>query len=281
MNLSDKLTQMETHIFDILIDSSPLPKEIINIILEYCYQFNGIYIDRITLDNKLKKIATDGKNIYACDKRNILIINTKGELLHKTTDMLINPTDLYIYKSKLYVTDLYSKEVLIFKIPSLGLIQSFACQNSAWGIKIYKSKIYVSETTVINVYDLKGNRISSIASEYFIDLYGLSVTNDLIYVCDYVRSDIYILMINGKFLSKLNFFDPYGSGLYHPTKITILNDITYCCDELSAYQCTMEGNVIKKWAPSSGGHIAGFVFLNKKCYVLGRINCEGMITIYE
>lgn len=279
-----------TQILDQLMINTPLPKDIINIVLNYDFRFEGKYIGKLGASHFedfyciWTQLATDGENIYMCFGNCIKTINQKGEVIFESelSNNKIGLTDVAITGSELFATDCLGQRVIVYRLPDLKIIRYFKCFDSCRCICINNSKIYISRSNEIQICNLRGDLLAQIQLKTVKYIQGIYATDDKLYISNSCGEKIITLTKDGEFLSELRFYDKNGTLMRNAKKIMILDNHIYFNNVSQVFKCTMDGVVVKKWGIRRHGfyepQLYHFLFLNNKCYMS---NSRNEIDVYK
>lgn len=250
--------------------TTPLVKDLIQIILDYIISFEGTYVKTIgkqgtgPLEFKiLNGLATDNKHIYVCDSENHRIqkIDKEGSFvscfgsLGSGYGQFDWPGHLVIHNSLLYVSDQRNKRIQIFSLPDCLFNKEFRCQYKPWGICIYKSIIYVSfsNTYEIHKFTLDGKLIKSLKlksqgsdrNDIFKNNYMIVHNHMLFLICSSrticgTINKIMRISIEGETEADI----PYE--FKSPSCLMFHNNVMYVIDKQNMYQFDGDYNLINK-----------------------------------
>lgn len=262
-------------IYDILIDFLTFSEELVKLILLYIDYYQGKLIKNWKTEMiHSTGVVTDNENIFICDEwGKIKKFNSNGECLCQTLKINdFKPAHASIYCSKIYVTDYKCKSIFIFEIQNLVFVNKFECISRCNGICVYKSKIYVSGDSVVNVYTLDGQNVNNFRiNDTFLS--ELSIFDNKIYVCCPSINTIKIYSTDGNFLSVIN--KETIPGLNCPQYIFVKDEFIFINDNHTLYRCNLMGQVISELGNKM---LRGFTILNDKLYC---VCYEEIVHIYD
>jgi len=188
-------------------------------------------------------------NLYIADvgRRQVVLFDKLGAYRATIGDgYLSKPTDVVVYKNKIWICDLDAHQIKVFDQSSAKLLFSFpeAAQNSPQylfsptNINIFDQKIYITDTgdARIKVFDTNGKFINPVGSYgkrpgQFVRPKGLALNNEgSLYVVDAAFENVQIF--NNQ--SRLLMF--FGGNLKGPGQMWLPAGITIDYENLNYFQ---------------------------------------------
>lgn len=261
---------MESEIVNILMNVlSDLPKVLILVIRDYYYPvFIGIFKAVIEGEYKPNQnfygplgIVSYKEHIYVCDSCNdqIQIRDENGTFVSiikgydNKSGKLECPQSIFVHGSHLYVTDFRNTRVQIFNLPDCRFEYQFSHYGEDGSMTVYNSEIFITSPyeKCINVYTLKGELKRIISNnDNLISPQSIIVSNNLIYVSDYIRDSIVIFSLEGSY--KTSWCDSMDANLFHEVNAMLAdNEFILICNDMGVSQFNKKGKLIKRWNDSS------------------------------
>lgn len=289
MNKSNDKIRTQQEVFDLLTEK--FPNVLADIILEYVLEFSCKFVGTLNTMwlNGSRKLASDGRYLYTHNYINMTIaaINKDGTL-SKSSNKICDEyyetesyvcRDIVVCENKLYISnDVYG--ITIYNIPDIKLVRHInATRNRGvifYGISVHKSLIYASYIYKIMCYTEEGELIREYnLRDYEIDPFYICVDDHNLYIADIHKENnrISIFSIEGEYKSEFYLTKEDKAERYK--NIVLFDNHIYIAVQGIIYQCTKEGEIIRKFNVSDS--VTGLAFLDRRCY----INLGNYFDIYE
>jgi len=234
-------------------------------------------------------LASDNIHLYVCDHINDALFSLNlndGNIL--SDQMLPIPIAMDIFEQQLYVIN--KKNVSIMQLPSLELKNTWALPIESVidrGIKVDSDSIYltIASNSQIHVYSHSGEPKKRFGSSYmghlpgqFDDPRGLTIIENLLYICDWGNHRIQVLdKENGDFQFKWGKLGT-NSGLFdYPYSIHYNSSILFIGDRVSIQLFDEKGVFFQRIGDSEGegkvDHVRGVWLVNEIMYVSDYQHC--------